>query len=366
MLRRRAKDFDDVTLFLGDYGPFQIALMFLLSLFIIPSGYMGVVVVFVSDTPEFHCKMNDTRMFNSTNVKDPAFLEHNSSVEPDSCTKYKERLNSTGAMQSNMEPCADGWDFSKDIYTSTIVSEVIIQLLWDFKKPLLFIQFLKMSLQWELVCENAWKVPFSSSLYFVGVLIGALACGNLSDRFGRKPILFATMAVQTIAALIQAASVNWVMFTILNSFRGFGQTSSYTASIILGSEILNPKPRMTYNLLCQSVGFAVGYALLPLFGYFIRDWRMLLVACAIPGFLVMPLWWVVPESPRWLVQKKRLIEAEVVIRRAAKMNHVSIPENIFAADECLDQTVLCFFKECLKELTDSIHLNSFLVLDMQS
>uniref|UniRef100_A0A3B4AY80 Major facilitator superfamily (MFS) profile domain-containing protein n=1 Tax=Periophthalmus magnuspinnatus TaxID=409849 RepID=A0A3B4AY80_9GOBI len=294
MSDKKEKDFDDVTLFLGDYGPFQITLIFLLSLFIIPNGYMGVVFVFVSDTPDFHCKVNENR--------------------------YKERLNSSQVSPSNdTEACADGWDFSKDIYTATIVSE------------------------WELVCDNAWKVPFSSSLYFVGVLTGSFVCGNLSDRIGRKPVLFLTMAMQCITALIQAASVNWGMFTMLSCLRGFGLTSCYTTSLILGSEILSPKPRMAYNLLGQSVGFGLGYALLPLFGYFIRDWRMLLVACAIPGLLVMPLWWVVPESPRWLLQKNRLKEAEAVIRKAAKMNQVSTPDIIFPSKEdernsytCLD------------------------------
>ncbi|XP_072297414.1 solute carrier family 22 member 4-like [Eucyclogobius newberryi] len=302
----KAKDFDDVTLFLGDYGPFQIALIFSLSLIVVPVGYMGAVVVFVSDTPQFHCKVNENWTINGTYAK-----------EHDRCTKYKERLNSTDAsLAGDTEPCADGWEFSKDTYTSTIVSE------------------------WELVCDNAWKVPLSSSLYFVGVMIGSFVCGTLSDRFGRKPVLFLTMAIQTIAALIQAASVNWVMFTTLNCLRGFGQTACYTASIILGSEILSPKPRMTYTLLGQSVGYGVGYALLSLFGYFIRDWRMLLVACAIPGFLLMPLWWVVPESPRWLLQKKRFKKAEAVIYRAAKMNRVSTPEVIFTSDECLDQMKL--------------------------
>ncbi|XP_055084257.1 solute carrier family 22 member 4-like isoform X1 [Periophthalmus magnuspinnatus] len=311
---KKEKDFDDVTLFLGDYGPFQITLIFLLSLFIIPNGYMGVVFVFVSDTPDFHCKVNEKWNLNSSYVQDFTFTERSSSVGPDGCSRYKERLNSSQVSPSNdTEACADGWDFSKDIYTATIVSE------------------------WELVCDNAWKVPFSSSLYFVGVLTGSFVCGNLSDRIGRKPVLFLTMAMQCITALIQAASVNWGMFTMLSCLRGFGLTSCYTTSLILGSEILSPKPRMAYNLLGQSVGFGLGYALLPLFGYFIRDWRMLLVACAIPGLLVMPLWWVVPESPRWLLQKNRLKEAEAVIRKAAKMNQVSTPDIIFPSKECLDQ-----------------------------
>lgn len=37
--------------------------------------------------------------------------------------------------------------------------------------------------------------------------------------------------------------------------------------------------------------FGVGYMLLPLFAFFIRDWRMLLLGLTLPCVLCMPLWW---------------------------------------------------------------------------
>uniref|UniRef100_A0A3Q1EH92 Solute carrier family 22 member 5-like n=1 Tax=Acanthochromis polyacanthus TaxID=80966 RepID=A0A3Q1EH92_9TELE len=266
------KDFDELTSFLGDYGLFQILMIVLLSLSAVPCGYMGVIVVFVSDTPEHHCN--------------------------------------TAGLCNETEPCVDGWIYSTERYT--IVSE------------------------WDLVCDNAWKVPFSTSLFFVGVLIGSFISGQLSDRFGRRPVFFCTMALQTVTALIQAASVNWVMFCVLNCLRGLGQISNYITSLILGSEMLNQSTRVNFTLLGHSLGFGIGYALLPLFAYFIQGWRMLLVAAAIPGFLFIPTWCVIPESPRWLLQKGRVEEAELVVRKAANWNRVPVPEVIFRARECSD------------------------------
>uniref|UniRef100_A0A3Q0SEB2 Major facilitator superfamily (MFS) profile domain-containing protein n=1 Tax=Amphilophus citrinellus TaxID=61819 RepID=A0A3Q0SEB2_AMPCI len=274
----KVRDFDEITSFLGDYGLFQILIIVLLSFSAMPAGYMGVIVVFVSDTPEHYCRKNWT----------------------------------TAAGFNDTEQCLDGWVFSTDRYTATIVSE------------------------WDLVCDNAWKVPFSTSLFFVGVLIGSFASGHLSDRFGRKPVLFFTMVLQTVTALIQATSVTWVMFSILNCLRGLGQISSLIASLILGSEMLSQSVRVTYILLGHSLGFGIGYALLPLFAYFIRGWRMLLVAAAIPGFLFIPTWCLIPESPRWLLQKGRVEEAELVIHKAAQWNRVPAPEVIFRAGECLE------------------------------
>ncbi|XP_075953450.1 solute carrier family 22 member 4-like [Anarhichas minor] len=261
----RGKDFDEITSFLGVYGFSQIVIIALLSLSAIVCGYTGMVVVFVSDTPEHHCKASNAST--RTDVEVP-FREQSSWIGPDGCSRYKLNGNwtDTARPSNDTEQCLDGWAFSTEGYTATIVSE------------------------WDLVCDNAWKVPFSTSLFFVGVLIGSFISGDLSDRFGRRPVFFSTMALLTVTPLIQATSVSWIMFCILNGLRGLGYFN-YFVSLVLGSEMLSQTTRMSFALLGHCVGFGVGYALLPLVAYFIRGWRMLLVATAIPGFLFIPAWW---------------------------------------------------------------------------
>lgn len=118
MADAQIKDFEYFTSFLGDYGLFQILMIVLLSLSSVPLGYMGVTSVFVADTPEYHCKgsINSTR--------------NGSWIGPDSCSRYKLKENwaQPPALSNDTEPCLDGWVFSTDIYTSTIVSEVSAQL----------------------------------------------------------------------------------------------------------------------------------------------------------------------------------------------------------------------------------------------
>ncbi|XP_068594000.1 organic cation/carnitine transporter 2-like [Cebidichthys violaceus] len=307
------KDFDEITSFLGVYGFSQILIIVLLSLSAIVSGYTVMAVVFVSDTPEHHCKASNASA--RTDVAVP-FREQSGWIGPDGCSRYKVNGNWTGAARpsgNDTEQCVDGWVFSTERYTATIVSE------------------------WDLVCDSAWKVPLSTSLFFVGVLIGSFISGDLSDRFGRRPVFFFTMALLTVTPLIQATSVSWLMFCILNALRGLG-LPNYVVSLVLGSEMLSQTARVSFALLGHSVGFGVGYALLPLVAYFVRGWRMLLMVTAIPGFLFIPTWWLIPESPRWLLQKGRVEEAELVVRIMAKRNRVPAPEVIFRADECLELT----------------------------
>uniref|UniRef100_A0A3B4FIQ1 Major facilitator superfamily (MFS) profile domain-containing protein n=1 Tax=Pundamilia nyererei TaxID=303518 RepID=A0A3B4FIQ1_9CICH len=262
------RDFDEITSFLGDYGLFQILVMVLLSVSTMPAGYMGVIVVFVSDTPEHYCRSPNSSTRNGTEwEQENGFHDRGSWMGPGSCSRYKLNENWTekAAGFNDTEQCLDGWVFSTDKYTTTIVSE------------------------WDLVCDNAWKVPFSTSFFFVGALIGSFISGHLSDRHClRKPILSCFLSLKPNPSSLSCP----------------------------GSEMLSKSARVTYILLGHSLGFGFGYALLPLFAYFIRGWRMLLVAAALPGFLFIPTWCLIPESPRWLLQKGRVEEAELVIRKA--------------------------------------------------
>ena len=55
----------------------------------------------------------------------------------------------------------------------------------------------------------------------------------------------------------------------------------------------------------------------------IRDYQWFQTALAIPAAVMLLLYFVIPESPRWLIEKKRYKEARKVVERAAKFNKVS-------------------------------------------
>nr|XP_030725537.1 solute carrier family 22 member 5 isoform X2 [Globicephala melas] len=319
------RDYDEVTAFLGEWGPFQRLIFFLLSASIVPNGFNGLSSVFLSATPEHHCRVPDTANLSSVwrNHSLPLQLQDGREVLH-RCRRYRlativnfsalglEPGRDVDLEQLEQEGCLDGWEFNRDIYLSTIVTE------------------------WNLVCEDDWKAPLTVSLFFGGVLVGSFISGQLSDRFGRKNVLFVTMGMQTGFSFLQIFSKNFEMFAMLFFLVGVGQISNYVAAFVLGTEILGKSVRIIFSTLGVCIFYAFGYMLLPLFAHFIRDWRMLLLALTVPGVLCFPLWWFIPESPRWLISQGRFKEAEVIIRRAAKINGIIAPSTIFDSSELQD------------------------------
>jgi OCT family organic cation transporter-like MFS transporter 4/5 len=59
---------------------------------------------------------------------------------------------------------------------------------------------------------------------------------------------------------------------------------------------------------------------LPGVAYYVRDWRHLQLALSAPSVILIFTWWFLPESPRWLLRKGRIVEAENILRQAAETN----------------------------------------------
>ncbi|XP_007668009.1 solute carrier family 22 member 5-like isoform X2 [Ornithorhynchus anatinus] len=320
-------DYDEATAFLGDWGPFQRLVFFLLSASIIPNGFTGLSIVFLAGTPEHRCSVPAAANLSAEWRNHSIPLEARGAGRgPSRCRRYRlQALRNFSALglapgtdvdlaRLEQEKCLDGWDYGRDVYLSTVVTE------------------------WNLVCDDDWKAPLTTSLFFVGVLIGSFVSGQLSDRFGRKNVLFVTMGIQTGFSFVQVFSTSYEMFSVLFLIVGMGQISNYVAAFVLGTEILGKEVRIIYSTIGVCIFYAVGYMLLPLFAYFIRHWRMLLLALTVPGLFYIPLWWMVPESPRWLVSQGRLKEAEIIIQNAAKMNKIEAPSTLFSLEELQDLT----------------------------
>ncbi|KAI8432992.1 hypothetical protein MSG28_013874 [Choristoneura fumiferana] len=71
--------------------------------------------------------------------------------------------------------------------------------------------------------------------------------------------------------------------------------------------------------------FATGMCLLALLAYAVRDWFHLSLLTSLPFILLYGFFWITPESPRWLVSRGRVAEAEKVLITIARRNSIILP-----------------------------------------
>ncbi|KAK4024994.1 hypothetical protein OUZ56_010492 [Daphnia magna] len=208
----------------------------------------------------------------------------------------------------------DHWIYDTSLFQSTIVTE------------------------FDLTCENEWKETLASSVYMFGMLIGAATLGNIADRIGRKLAFSVNVVLLATLTTGLAFSPNFITFCVLRFLCGVTAIGHFLILFVWGVEAVGKKYRVMCGFIYQCV-FTVGCAVLGLVAFYIRDWKNLQLVISVPMFALVSLYWVVPESIRWLIAKKRYSEARLLILQAAKMNKKNVPDHlIFVEKEKSDDT----------------------------
>lgn len=135
--------------------------------------------------------------------------------------------------------------------------------------------------------------------------VGGLVCGALADRFGRRPMLMATILVYSAGTFLSGLCTGlWSLFAA-RAITGLGVGGEWAVAHALVGETVPPHVRGRYGSYLQSgavfgrfLATVVGFSLAPLIG-----WRWSFMLSALPALLVVLIRRHMPESDLWLRDK---------------------------------------------------------------
>lgn len=170
-----------------------------------------------------------------------------------------------------------------------------------------------------------WNGLLGSSA-LIGLFIGSLLLGWLSDRIGRQKIFLANFVIIGVASLLQFWVNDPLTLFILRIFIGIGLGGDYAVGSTLLAEFA-PKKYRGILLASLCVVWTVGYVASNLVGFYLEkmgpdSWRWMLASAAVPAFIVLFLRIGTPESPRWLISMGRKEEAEQIVKKYVSPNAV--------------------------------------------
>ncbi|XP_043462186.1 synaptic vesicle glycoprotein 2C-like isoform X2 [Leptopilina heterotoma] len=199
-----------------------------------------------------------------------------------------------------------------------------------------------------------------NSMSFAGMIATAFVWGFLADTVGRKKIMFYGYLCTSIFSFASCFSqVSWLLI-VFKFLSGVIISGPYAALMSYLAEIHSDNFRSRVYM-WLGVAFSLGNITLPCLAWLIipqswswnlfngwleiNSWRIFLAVCSIPEFMACFAMSFFPESPRFLLAKKRTDEALIVFKNIYSINTGKHPDTY--PIKCLAE------EQCFKESEES-------------
>ncbi|MBV9744711.1 MAG: MFS transporter [Acidobacteriia bacterium] len=167
---------------------------------------------------------------------------------------------------------------------------------------------------WHLTPQEAGLLI---SIAYVGQLAGAFLFTWAAEKYGRVPSATIAVAIMAVMSLGCALANGFTALLVCRLVQGIGIGGEMPVAAAYISELSQARGRGRFFLLYEiifPVGLMatgqVGAWLVPEFG-----WQAIFLVGAVPCFVVAALVARLPESPRWLIARGRIAEAEMVVKQ---------------------------------------------------
>ena len=174
------------------------------------------------------------------------------------------------------------------------------------------------------VCDGSSEIfsrkPITQTFYMAGMLVGSFVFGWLSDRIGRKSTMmlaliilaaggsfpfFLTPTPDLYYALVISRWPDASLGPTPRFISGCGHVGLFMTTFSLALEYVGPSYRTLFGIIIETP-FALGGVVVGLVSWAgVRRWQTLSLVLSAPNLVLLSYWWLVPESPRWLIGEPR-------------------------------------------------------------
>ncbi|XP_022177335.1 organic cation transporter protein-like isoform X2 [Myzus persicae] len=319
---------DPVSMAIGEFGRWQAMLTLILSLLNLPCTWHIFVLTFQGADTDFWCTP-PPGVLNRISVDQWKNL---SGLIPESPTNNVSVYDPCHYRDLDYERLLGNFSYGELLKKKTDQYELKTCTSWQFNTT----EFGDtITSEWNLVCDRKELKNFAEMMFLMGVAFGGFFSGLVSDRFGRKKTLMASLIMQLALGILVAICPWFEFYLVLRFILGFVCVSIVFSGFVLCMELVGGK-WLTIAGVLYLLPVPMSYIIISGIAYICRGWRLLQWCVTLPAVFFLVLHWFVPESPRWLLAMGRVEETMEVLEKASKINKHPLPVNM---DKILKQSI---------------------------
>jgi benzoate transport len=221
------------------------------------------------------------------------------------------------------------------------------------------------SVEWKL---SGGQLGLLISAGLVGMAAGSILLAPRADRFGRRSIILASVAIVSIGMLLSGFSRSFPMLGVLRVITGIGIGGILASATVLVAEYSSERWRSTASCvytagysLGATIGGAIAALLIARYG-----WRSAFLFGALSSVAMLPLvYWGLPESLEFLITSRppdALPRLNRLLTRMQRSPVVQLPPGDFPGTVPTPRSMRRLFVGPLKRSTVLIWISFFFVM----
>ncbi|XP_013115754.1 organic cation transporter-like protein isoform X2 [Stomoxys calcitrans] len=325
----------------GEWGKWQLRTVLLIFLCKIPSSWFMACIIFTAPAPrhgEFFCKpppqigaKNQTAWIKVSHPIKEEVEDQEFSI--DFCNVYKDAQEHVHhyynyAHQSD-EPKA--WEEPESLKSDII----------PCKEFMHEAEFHSVITQYDLVCSRDILVSVTQFFHLFGVLTGGILANHLLKYFSPRSVMLFGMITQIFCGNLTGHVASYELHVFFRCLSAVCCAQMYTAGGMIMADITGGIYKTCVSTLFEQF-WSIGVILLPGVASFFSSWSYLYMAISWPTVILIYLWRWIPDSPRWMVARGRVMEAKQILIECAEYNGTrhSLPHDIDQQLELQAQTAM--------------------------
>ncbi|MGM0216644.1 sugar porter family MFS transporter [Enterococcus sp. AZ109] len=152
------------------------------------------------------------------------------------------------------------------------------------------------------------------SSLLLGAVLGSLVCTPLAEQLGRKKVLLINAIVALLGTVVTGITSSYLLFVFFRLLLGIS-IGGFSGLVPMYLSELAPSEKRgqitSINSVLNVGGMFVAYIVNYVF-FKASDWRVMLLLGVLPAIAIILWYRKLPESPKWLIEKRRFDEAQQV------------------------------------------------------